>query len=140
MGYDVIQGVDPISYYFGESVRHAPYTYKTLFSGTERHGVWEWRAMHQGLALRRYVVLSVANLEHEDRNRDAQFHVGIDDDRSFTKRLIVRSSLRPEELPEFVRTYAAIAIEAAETLAEDDLDMLYAQRRVFPPDQVSVRA
>jgi hypothetical protein len=111
--------------------------YIPLYGGHERHGVWEWRASKQSDRLRRYVILTVNNLEDETSWRDMQLYVGADDDRAFMKRLVVRSIVSPFEMNMFIDKHGPDAYRAAETLTEDDLDTMYNQPRHFPPDQTS---
>ncbi len=137
MGYNWQDGVAEVSRYFSSELNG----FEPLAEGTERHGVWEWRAMQQGPPqLRRYVVLTTTNLDRENAFRDAQVHVGVDNERMFTKRVVARSVVAPYELPEFLIQNLRMAAEAVMALTEDDFDMLYGQRRVFPPDQAPAPA
>lgn len=138
MGYDLFAGIQAVTSSLEAAQADAgEKEYDSLYSGHERHGVWEWRFSKQSDRLRRYVIVTVSNLEDEITFRDVQFYVGADDDRAFTKRLMIHSLLPPDEMYWFIFKYAPDAFQAAETLTEDDLDTLYNQRRYSSPDEAS---
>jgi hypothetical protein len=105
--------------------------FEMLSAGTVRHGVWEWRAMRQKEPLRQYIVFSIANLDRDDIPRDAQLHVGADNERAFTKRVVARSIVG-YDLYDFLGQHLPTAVTAVSALTEDDLDRALRSAAALP--------
>jgi hypothetical protein len=95
-----------------------------LEAGIDRHGAFEWWLGSVFGAPDRFLVASVTPQEPPTSNPTADYNIwiGADDGRRFTRRLFRHQLVTIESIGPELEQFLSSAIEAVNTLQEDDLD------------------